>query len=158
MAEPQPGSSVSPTLRIKRLSPRAAVPVYQSAGAAGLDIAACLETDQTEIVIEPGCIRVVPTGLAMAIPPGFEAQIRPRSGLGSKHGITLPNAPGTIDSDYRGELLIPLINHGQVSFSVNHGLRIAQMVIAPVAHASVIEVSELDLTERGTGGFGSTGL
>jgi len=122
-----------------------------------MDIAACLDADDSVVVIEPGAIRVIPTGLAIAIPNGFEAQIRPRSGLGSKHGVTLPNAPGTIDSDYRGELLIPLINLGPVAFSVAHGMRIAQMVIAPVARATVVEVSELGTTERGAGGFGSTG-
>ncbi len=94
----------------------------------------------------------------MAIPPGFEAQVRPRSGLGSKHGVTLPNAPGTIDADYRGEVKIPLINLGPEPFVVRHGDRIAQMVIAPVAHARVLEVSVLDVTVRGNAGFGSTGV
>lgn len=155
MADRDPGST--PKLQIKRLNSRATVPGYQSAGAAGMDVAACLEADDTVITIEPGRIRIIPTGFAMAIPAGFEAQIRPRSGLGSKFGVTLPNAPGTIDSDYRGELLVPLINLGHEPFKVTHGMRIAQMVIAPVARAEVVEVSDLSSTDRGSGGFGSTG-
>ena len=143
-------------VRFKKLSPRASLPAYQTALAAGMDVAACLPEGES-IVIEPGTIRRIPTGLAMALPVGYEAQIRPRSGLASKHGLTLPNAPGTIDADYRGEILIPLINHGRESFTITHGLRIAQMVIAPVMQASVIEVDALDETERGDRGFGSTG-
>ena len=155
MTDQLPGST--PRLPIKKLSDRAALPGYQTAGAAGMDLSACLPADDTTIVIEPGEIRLVPTGLAMAIPRGYEAQVRPRSGLGSKHGVTLPNAPGTIDSDYRGEVIVPLINLGRHSFTVSHGMRIAQMVIAPVAHATIVEVSDLDTTDRGSGGFGSTG-
>lgn len=147
----------NPSLRIKRLTPRATTPRYQSDGAAGLDVSACLPEGVESIVIEPGRIVVIPTGFAMAIPPGFEAQARPRSGLSSKHGICLPNAPGTIDCDYRGEVLIPLINHGREPFTVTHAMRIAQLVIAPVSHAIVQEVDELDGTARGAGGFGSTG-
>lgn len=148
-------------LKIKVLNPRAVLPAYQSALAAGLDIAACLPEGE-EVVIEPvakgGRSVMISTGWAMAIPAGFEAQVRPRSGLASKHGITLPNAPGTIDADYRGEVKVPLINLGQEPYVVTHGTRIAQMIIAPVAHARVVETSELDGTARGEGGFGSTGV
>ncbi len=100
---------------------------------------------------------MVPCGFAMAIPYGFEAQVRPRSGLATKHGISMPNAPGTVDSDYRGEMMVPLINLGRAAFTVEHGMRVAQMVVAPVARATVREVDELDATARGQGGFGSTG-
>lgn len=148
-------------LKIKVLNPRAVLPAYQSALAAGLDIAACLPEGE-EVVIEPvakgGKSVMISTGWAMAIPAGFEAQVRPRSGLASKHGITLPNAPGTIDADYRGEVKVPLINLGQERYVVTHGTRIAQMIIAPVAHARVVETTELDGTARGEGGFGSTGV
>ncbi|NUQ68215.1 MAG: dUTP diphosphatase [Phycisphaerales bacterium] len=148
---------MQPYLRIKRLNPRATTPRYQSDGAAGLDVSACLPEGTESIVLEPGRIAIIPAGFAMAIPTGFEAQVRPRSGLSSKHGICLPNAPGTIDCDYRGEVMIPLINHGREPFAVTHGMRIAQLVIAPVSHALVSEVDELDGTARGAGGFGSTG-
>ncbi|MBK9188660.1 MAG: dUTP diphosphatase [Phycisphaerales bacterium] len=148
---------MQPYLRIKRLNPRATTPRYQSDGAAGLDVSACLPEGTESIVLEPGRIAIIPAGFAMAIPAGFEAQVRPRSGLSSKHGICLPNAPGTIDCDYRGEVMIPLINHGREPFAVTHGMRIAQLVIAPVSHALVSEVDELDGTARGAGGFGSTG-
>jgi dUTP pyrophosphatase len=145
------------TLRVNRLSPRAMLPRYHSEGAAGMDISACLPEGTAEVVIAPGTIQIIPTGFAMAVPANFEAQVRPRSGLASKHGVTLPNAPGTIDSDYRGEVLVPLINLGEAPFVVTHGMRIAQMVIAPVVRARVIEVEDLDATVRGAGGFGSTG-
>lgn len=148
-------NSHEPTLRIKRLSPNATIPAYQTSHAAGLDLAACLES---AVVIQPGQIALIPTGLALAIPHGFEGQVRARSGLSTKHGICLPNAPGTIDSDYRGELRVALINLGREPFEVTHGMRIAQLVIAPVAHAVVLETSELDDTKRGAGGFGSTGI
>jgi dUTP pyrophosphatase len=151
-----------PFLRVKLLSPRASLPAYQSELAAGLDLAACLPTPPAgapdSLRLEPGEIALVPTGLAIAIPPGHEAQVRPRSGLASKHGVTLPNAPGTIDADYRGEVKIPLINLGRSAFVVEHGMRIAQLVIAPVSHARVQQVEELEGTVRGAGGFGSTGL
>jgi dUTP pyrophosphatase len=152
-----------PFLRVKLLSPRAVLPHYQSEHAAGLDLAACLPAatdgkDAPGIRIQPGEIVVIPTGLAIAIPPGHEAQVRPRSGLASKHGVTLPNAPGTIDADYRGEIKVPLINLGREDFVIEHGMRVAQMIIAPVSHARVQQVGELDGTERGAGGFGSTGL
>ncbi len=132
------------------------MPSYQSEGAAGLDLAACIPGGP--ITLQPGEIRTIPTGLSMAIPQGFEGQVRPRSGLSTKHGMTCPNSPGTIDSDYRGELLVPMINLGREAFTVTHGLRIAQLVIAPVAHAKLVEVQSLDDTARGEGGFGSTGL
>ena len=122
-----------------------------------MDLAACLERDDATLVIEPGRIRTVPTRLSMAIPAGYEAQVRPRSGLATKSGVTLPNAPGTIDSDYRGEVLVPLINLGSEAFTVTHGMRVAQLVIAPVAQVTIEETTELDATARGEGGFGSTG-
>ena len=148
--------TLTPALPIRRLHPEARIPSYQSEGAAGLDLSACLPGGP--ITLQPGEIRAIPTGLAMAIPQGFEGQVRPRSGLSTKHGMTCPNSPGTIDSDYRGELLVPMINLGREAFTVTHGLRIAQLVIAPVAHARLIEVQSLDDTARGEGGFGSTGL
>jgi dUTP pyrophosphatase len=143
------------SLRIRRLHPQAMLPAYHSAGAAGLDLAACLPESPT--ILEPGRIAMLPTGLAIAIPPGYEGQVRPRSGLSIRHGITVPNAPGTIDSDYRGEIIVGLLNLGHNPFTITHGMRIAQLVIAPVARAEVTEVSVLDETARGTGGFGSTG-
>jgi dUTP pyrophosphatase len=148
-------------LRILLLDPRAEPPVYHSALAAGMDVAAFLPEQPDGVEVRPACrgggIVVIPTGWAMAIPAGFEAQVRPRSGLASKHGVTLPNSPGTIDADYRGEVRVPLINLGQEPYVVRHGARIAQMVVAPVASARVLVVGELDPTERGGGGFGSTG-
>ncbi|MFG0327936.1 MAG: dUTP diphosphatase [Phycisphaerales bacterium JB037] len=141
-------------LPVRRLDPRAELPRYHSELAAGLDIAACLDAPVT---LEPGRIAMIPTGLAMAIPPGFEGQVRPRSGLSTKHGVTVPNAPGTIDADYRGEIRVALINLGQAAFVVEPGMRIAQLVIAPVAHARVRETESLDDTARGAAGFGSTG-
>lgn len=147
-----------PTLRVKKLNPRATLPAYHSELAAGLDVAACLPEDAASVRIEPGAIRVIPTGIAIAVPPGYEAQVRPRSGLASKHGVTLPNSPGTIDADYRGEVLVPLINLGREPFEVTPGMRIAQMIIAPVARAQVSIVETLEDTARGVGGFGSTGL
>jgi len=147
-----------PTLQVLRLDPRATIPAYHSQLAAGLDIAACLPESTPSITIAPGRIAVIPTGLAIAIPPGYEAQVRPRSGLATKHGITLPNAPGTIDADYRGQVLIPLINLGHEPYTLTHGTRIAQMIIAEVAKVQIVEVKALDDTARGTGGFGSTGI
>jgi dUTP pyrophosphatase len=146
-----------PPLRVKKLDPRAELPRYQSALAAGLDLAACVPAGE-RLVIEPGRIAMVKTGIAVAVAPGFEAQVRPRSGLASRWGITLPNSPGTIDADYRGEVMVPLINHGREPFAIEHGARIAQMVIAPVARAEVILVESLGETSRGQGGFGSTGV
>jgi dUTP pyrophosphatase len=144
----------SPQVSFRRLSSSAHVPAYQSDGAAGLDLHAALDAPMT---LEPGAIAIVPTGLALAIPVGFEGQVRPRSGLATKHGITVPNAPGTIDSDYRGELKVALINLGRAPFVVEHGMRIAQMVIAPVSRATLVEFDDLGDTVRGAGGFGSTG-
>jgi dUTP pyrophosphatase len=141
-------------LRFRRLHPGAQVPAYQTDHAAGLDLHACLEAPVT---LAPGDIGLIPCGFAMAIPHGFEGSVRPRSGLATKHGISMPNAPGTVDSDYRGEMKVPLINLGREPFTVEHGMRVAQMVIAPVARATVTEVAELDSTVRGHGGFGSTG-
>lgn len=142
-------------VRFVRLHPSALIPEYKTALAAGLDLAACLPSGP--ITLHPGDIARVPTGLAIALPEGYEAQARPRSGLSSSRGVTLVNAPGTIDADYRGEILLPLINLGREPYAVEHGARIAQLVIAPVAHARFIEVASLDATARGTSGFGSTG-
>ncbi len=131
------------------------LPAYETAGAAGLDLrAAITET----LVLTPGERALVPTGLAMQLPEGFEGQVRPRSGLAVRHGVTVLNAPGTVDSDYRGEIKVPLINHGDEPFPITRGDRIAQLVIAPVTHAVLTEVATLDPTERGAGGFGSTGV
>jgi dUTP pyrophosphatase len=142
------------TLAIRRLSPLAEIPAYQTEHAAGLDVHAAIAE---AITIAPGDIAVIPCGIAMAVPVGYEAQVRPRSGLGSRHGITLPNAPGTIDADYRGEVKVPLINHGREPFVVEPRMRIAQMIIAPIAHCRIEEVESLEPTARGAGGFGSTG-
>ena len=131
-----------------------ALPGYATAGAAGMDLLAAVTAP---IVIAPGKRALVPTGLTIALPEGFEAQVRPRSGLALKHGITVLNAPGTIDADYRGEVGVILINHGDAPFTINRGERIAQMVIAPVTVAAWNEVGELPGTARGAGGFGSTG-
>ncbi len=133
------------------------LPVYASAGAAGADLRANLP-DRGTLVVQPGARALVPTGLRMAIPEGFEVQIRPRSGLALKHGITLPNAPGTIDSDYRGPLGVIVMNAGQKAFDIGHGDRIAQMVVAPVLRAEFDMVDDLSVTARGSGGFGSTGV
>jgi dUTP pyrophosphatase len=146
-----------PELRILRLRAGAKVPEYQSSHAAGLDLSAC-PPDGAAITLAPGDIRLVPCGFAMALPDGFEGQVRPRSGLATKHGITMPNAPGTIDSDYRGEVMVPLINLGKTAFVIEPGMRIAQMVIAPVVRARVVEADDLGQTQRGSGGFGSTGV
>lgn len=128
------------------------LPAYETAGAAGMDLRAA-----EAVTLRPGARHLVPTGLSIALPQGFEAQVRPRSGLAVKHGVTVLNAPGTIDCDYRGEVKVPLINHGQEDFVIARGDRIAQMVIAPVTRITWTEVTELDETARGTGGFGSSG-
>ena len=135
------------------------LPSYESAGAAGADIRASLPADQRRagFRLEPMQRAIVPTGLRVAVPQGYEVQIRPRSGLALKHGISLPNTPGTIDSDYRGPLGVLLINFGSKPYVIAHGERIAQMVVAPVARAGFAEVAALDSTGRGSGGFGSTG-
>lgn len=131
------------------------LPNYESLAAAGMDLRAAMESP---MIIKPGERVMIPTGLQMALPEGYEAQIRPRSGLAIRNGITMLNTPGTIDADYRGEVKVIAINHGEEEFVVNHGDRIAQMVIAPVTQFPVVEVSDLDKTERGKGGFGSTGI
>ena len=131
------------------------LPSYETVGSAGMDIAACIDDDVT---IEPGDMALIPTGFALAIPMGYEVQVRPRSGLAIKHGITLINSPGTIDSDYRGEVKVGLINHGKKAVTFKRGDRIAQMIVAPVIQASFNVVESLDETERGDGGFGSTGM
>ncbi len=143
-----------PTVEFKKLDPAAQIPRYMTELAAGLDVHAL---PQESLTLEPGERCLVPTGLAVAIPPGFEIQVRPRSGLAIKHGIALVNSPGTIDADYRGEIGIILINHGRELFTVNRGDRIAQLVVAPVCQAELLEVAELSATERGAGGFGHTG-
>ncbi|WP_321343763.1 dUTP diphosphatase [Breoghania sp.] len=132
------------------------LPAYQSDEAAGVDVMAAVE-ELEPMRLEPGERALVPTGIAIALPPGFEAQIRPRSGLAVKHGVTVLNTPGTIDADYRGEIKVILINLGAEPFEINRGLRIAQMVIAPVARAEISVVDDLGATVRGSGGFGSTG-
>ena len=141
-------------IAIKRLAHGADLPLpaYATAGAAGMDVVAAEELD-----LAPGARHAVATGFAMAIPTGYEVQVRPRSGLALKHGVTVPNTPGTIDSDYRGELKIIMINHGDTPFPIRRGDRIAQIVAAPVQQARFAEVDELDDTARGAGGFGSTG-
>ncbi len=131
------------------------LPSYESEFAAGMDIRAALENP---IILQPGERQLIPSGLKMAMPQGYEAQIRPRSGLAYRHGITMLNTPGTIDADYRGELKMLAVNLGDEKFTINHGDRIAQMVIAPVIQAEVNEVETLSATERGDGGFGSTGV
>jgi dUTP pyrophosphatase len=146
-------------IRVLRL-PHAAdlpLPAYQSALAAGLDLVAAVPA-QAPVVIAPGGRAMIPTGIAMALPPGHEAQIRPRSGLAARQGVTVLNTPGTIDADYRGEVQVILINHGAEPFMVERGMRIAQLVIARVERAALIEVDSLDATARSSGGMGSTGI
>lgn len=147
------------TLKFKRLRPHRdadiPLPRYMTPHAAGMDICAAV---QEPLLVSPGQIVMVPTGLAMALPPGFEAQIRPRSGLAIKRGVTVVNAPGTIDSDYRGEVHVGLINLSSTSYTIERGERIAQMVIQQVCQAQVTVVDMLDETERNDGGFGSTGV
>ncbi|AOF98941.1 dUTP diphosphatase family protein [Blastomonas sp. RAC04] len=143
------------TIRVRRLAhgDGLPLPVYATEGAAGMDVVAAEELD-----LLPGQRHAVATGFAIAIPDGYEVQVRPRSGLALKHGITVPNTPGTIDSDYRGELKVILINHGDAPFPIRRGDRIAQLVAAPVQRAGFVEVDDLDTTARGAGGFGSTGV
>ena len=141
-------------VEVKRLEAGVGLPLpaYATDGAAGMDVVSA-----EDVTIEPGARHAVATGLSMAIPHGYEIQVRPRSGLAFKHGITVPNTPGTIDSDYRGELKVLLINHGTEPFAIARGDRVAQLVLAPVVQAAWNEVDELDSTARGAGGFGSTG-
>jgi dUTP pyrophosphatase len=133
-----------------------ALPAYQSAAAAGLDLLAAVP-ESAPLVLAPGKHAMVPTGLTIALPVGYEAQVRPRSGLAAKQGVTVLNSPGTIDADYRGEISVILINHGEAPFAVRRGERIAQMVIAAVARAELVVAAALSTTDRGSGGFGSTG-
>ena len=132
------------------------MPAYETAGAAGMDLRAAVP-ESSPVTLGPGERAAIPTGLAIGLPEGFEAQVRPRSGLALKFGLSMVNAPGTIDADYRGEIKVLLINHGAEPFVVNRGERIAQLVVAPVMRATLCEVSSLDDTERGAGGFGHTG-
>ena len=132
-----------------------ALPSYATKGAVGMDIAAAIDRPKC---LQPGTIMAIPTGFAIELPAGYEAQIRPRSVLALKHGVTIANAPGTIDSDYRGEIVVILLNNGNQAFTITRGMRVAQMVLAAVTIITPIEVDDLDETERSTGGFGSTGL
>ena len=133
-----------------------ALPAYQTTEAAGADLLAAVPAE-TPLILPPGKYAMVPTGLTIALPPGFEAQVRPRSGLAAKHGVTVLNSPGTIDADYRGEINVLLINHGDAPFPIRRGERIAQLVIAPVVQAQLVPAEQLTATARGSGGFGSTG-
>ena len=133
-----------------------ALPAYQSAHAAGLDLLAAVP-EAAPLILAPGQHALVPTGLTIALPPGYEAQVRPRSGLAAKHGVTVLNAPGTVDADYRGEIGVLLINHGEAPFPIRRGERIAQLVIATVVRAELVPAASLAATDRGSGGFGSTG-
>ena len=142
------------TVSFKRLSPAAILPEYATSGAAGMDLAAAIDEP---IVIDPGAVTLVPCGFAMALPHGFEAQVRPRSGLAAKHGVTVLNTPGTIDSDYRGEVKVILINHGRQPFHVAPGMRVAQMVVAAVEQVAWAQTDTLPDTARADGGFGHTG-
>ena len=146
-------------VRVRRLPHAADLPLprYETAGAAGLDLLAA-NPDHDPVVLAPLARAVVPTGLVMQLPDGHEAQVRPRSGLAARSGVTVLNAPGTIDADYRGEIQVPIINHGEAPFTITRGMRIAQLVVAPVTRANFIEVDELSSTPRGSGGFGSTGI
>ena len=139
---------------IKRLSKKVSLPKYETEGSSGMDLSANIESF---INIDPGKKEIIPTGISVSVPKGFEIQIRPRSGLAVKHNITVLNTPGTIDSDYRGELKVILINLGQKKFKVEKGFRIAQMVLCPITKIEFEEVDNLDNTDRGKGGFGSTG-
>lgn len=145
------------TVKIRRLANMGAdvpAPMRMTEHAAGVDLCAAVKG---VTVLSPGEIRLIPCGFAMALPHGYEAQVRPRSGLASKFGVTLINSPGTIDSDYRGEVMVPLINHGKSDFKIERGMRIAQMLILPVPKVDIVEVEDLDETTRGKGGFGHTG-
>jgi dUTP pyrophosphatase len=150
---------MSVDVRVKRLphGKDLPLPTYQTASSAGLDLQAAI-APLTTLVIEPGSRELVPTGLAIELPEGFEAQIRPRSGLALKKGVTLVNTPGTIDADYRGEIGVIIINHGAEPFEIVRGDRIAQMIVAPVVQARLVEVDDLSSSDRGAGGFGSTGV
>lgn len=142
-------------MKIKRLNNTLPLPSYETENSAGMDLRACIDEN---IIIKPGERKLIKTGFAIALEKNFEAQIRPRSGLALKNGITVLNTPGTIDADYRGEIGVILINFGNEDFVVENGMRIAQMVISPIVQPELIEVEELDETKRGKGGFGSTGV
>jgi len=146
------------TIQFKRLAgnPDLPLPAYATPGAAGFDLRACVPEEQP-VLLQPGERALVPTGFAIALPEGYELQVRPRSGLAVKHGLTVLNAPGTVDADYRGPVAVPLINLGQEPFTIHRGERIAQGVVAAAPQVGFLEVAELDETERGAGGFGSTG-
>ena len=146
------------TVRVERLAHAEGLPLpaYETTGSAGMDLRAAVPED-APLTLQPGARALVPTGLKIALEPGFEAQVRPRSGLALKHGLTCLNSPGTVDSDYRGEVGVILINHGREAFVIKRGERIAQMVIARHEQAAMVEVETLDETARGAGGFGSTG-
>jgi dUTP pyrophosphatase len=148
-----------PQLKVKRVSPRATLPTYATEGSAGLDLYACHDEhiSGVETVGYASNVAIVDTGIAIQLPPGYEGQVRPRSGLAAKHGITCLNAPGTIDSDYRGNVKVILINHGAADVHIKRGDRIAQLVVAPVERVAVVEAEQLDETARGEGGLGSTG-
>ena len=150
---------MSDAVRMTRLPHGADLPLpqYQSALAAGLDLHAAVPPDAA-VTIAPGAFAAIPTGIAVALPSDREAQVRPRSGLAAKFGVTVLNAPGTIDADYRGEVQVLLINHGSDAFTVTRGMRIAQLIISPIVRVRIVETSELDPTERSAGGFGSTGI
>jgi dUTP pyrophosphatase len=144
-------------LRVFKMRPDAIVPHYKTEGAAGMDLAACLDAP---LVVQPGQVARIPTGLRIALPAGHEGQVRPRSGLAANHGVTVLNAPGTIDEDYRGEVQVVLINHGSNALTIVHGDRVAQLVVAPVTRVEIETVDDgmaLGTTSRGQGGFGSTG-
>ncbi len=143
-----------PRVQVKKLRPDAVIPQYMTAHAAGLDLCAAIDAP---IVIAPGARVAISTGLAIALPAGYEGQVRPRSGLAKNHGVTVVNSPGTVDADYRGPVTILLINHGREPVTIAPADRIAQLVIAPVVQAELVETDELDATARGAGGFGSTG-
>jgi dUTP diphosphatase len=142
------------TVRVKRLRPSAQIPAYQSANAAGMDLVADLAG---AVLLAPGQRRSIPTGIALEIPPGYEGQVRPRSGRAIREGLTMINAPGTIDADYRGELMVLIVNLGDDTIEIHPGDRIAQLIIAPVARAEVVEAGDLAPSKRGGGGFGHTG-
>ena len=142
-------------IAVRRLAPDLPLPAYATPGSAGLDLLAAVDRD---IVLPPGGFAAIPTGIALALPSGYEAQVRPRSGLALRHGVTVLNAPGTVDSDYRGEVAAILINHGKAEFTVTRGMKVAQLVVAPHVRAEWRETNTLDKTERAAGGFGSTGM
>jgi len=149
----------SVTVHVQRLPHGAGLPLptYKSDAAAGCDLGAAVPA-ATPLVVAPGGRALVPTGIALALPPGFEGQVRPRSGLSIEHGVTVINAPGTIDADYRGEIQVAIVNLGAQPFTITRGMRIAQLVVAPVVRATFVETDELAATGRGDSGFGSTGL